>query len=216
MFCTQKCFTPATSAHTQTKELTFHLPEEQRQGDVPDHEKPHPVKKLKSKYLNCSWALICMLEKLLNFVSLPTDFTVQVLSRKKKSELWSTPSDLPAFPLLYALPPPEGICSVRPLQTQRFRPEMMCSNAISTKTSTLHMRKLVGILLENNWTTYWGGEGQLLDSNLHIFAPFLFLFGGYNLSHKLQNHTIPWINSKLLCISVSHCAGDKHSLVHNL
>lgn len=64
-------------------EPTFYLPAERTEWDASDHEKPHPIKTLKSKYLNCSWALVCVLEKFLNFVSLPTDFTVQVPSRKK-------------------------------------------------------------------------------------------------------------------------------------
>lgn len=88
---------PQQFLHTHIRELTFHLPGEQRQWDEPDHEKPHPIKMLKSKYLNCSWALICMLEKLLNFVSLPTDFVVQVLSRKKAS-CEALPQDSPVFP----------------------------------------------------------------------------------------------------------------------
>lgn len=73
---------PQQFPHTRITELTFYLPAD---GMRLTMKSPHPIKMLKSEYLNCSRALICMLEKLLNFVSLPTDFTVQVLSRKKDS-----------------------------------------------------------------------------------------------------------------------------------
>lgn len=76
---------PHRLLHTHTENWHFTCQRSRDNGTMPDHENPHPVKMLKSKYLNCSRALICMLEKLLNFVSLPTDFTVQVLSRKKAS-----------------------------------------------------------------------------------------------------------------------------------
>lgn len=86
MFCINDYFTSAISSckHKHTHQRVNILPitrVETIRYTWP--WKPQPVEMLKSKYLNCSWALICMLEKLFNFVSLPTDFTVQVLSRKK-------------------------------------------------------------------------------------------------------------------------------------
>lgn len=67
---------PQQFLHTRIMELPA-------DGMLLTMKQPHPIKMLKSEYLNCSRALICVLEKFLNFVSLPTDFTVQVLSRKK-------------------------------------------------------------------------------------------------------------------------------------
>lgn len=45
---------PQQFLYTHIRELTFHPSAEQRQWDEPDHEKPHPTKMLRSKYLNCS------------------------------------------------------------------------------------------------------------------------------------------------------------------
>lgn len=155
VFCTQKYFTPAIFVHI-IRELTLHPSAEQRQWDVPDHEKPHPTKMLRSKYLNSSWALICMLEKLLDFVSLPTDFAVQVLSREK----WAMKHSCKIYQyfLLYTLPPSESTCSRRLLQSLRLRPEMTCSWAVFTTASSPGMRRLFSERTPSNWTQSWVGR----------------------------------------------------------
>lgn len=125
--------------------------------------KQPPVKMLKSKYLNCSWALICMLEKLLNFVSLPTDFTVQVLSRKK----WAVKQSL-------RLACTHCIHKMPAVWNQRLRlkwsvampfPQRQthCTEGCSSKRTP------------SNSTTFRAGKGQMHDFSLQKYTLFLFL-----------------------------------------
>lgn len=167
---------------------------------------------LRSKYLNCSWALICMLEKLLDFVSLPTDFTVQVLPREK----WAMKHSCKIYQyfLLYTLPSSESTCSRRLLQPLRLRPEMTCTWPVFTTASSLGMRRFFSERTLSKWKTPRAGKAEFLDFSLDVFTWFLFLC--CNLSHKLHHLTVPWINSKLMHKSVSECVGAKRSLVHNL